>query len=107
MPTDYKKKFLEEENKTLKIQMELDSMKKEVESLRKNQSVMTNFSPNQNTYQQNQPVQPISKTFENDVKYIVELSQRMSSLLKECRNCMLPMSLGKRIDAVLREIDRM
>lgn len=106
MPTDYKKKFLEEENKTLKIQMELDSMKKEVESLRKNQSVMTNFSPNQNIQNQ-QSNQPISKTFENDVKYIVELSQRMSSLLKECRNCMLPMTLGKRIDAVLREIDRM
>jgi len=105
MPTDYKKKFLEEENKTLKIEMELNSMRKEVELLRKNQSVMNNFSPQQNQPQQTQ--QPISKTFESDVKYIVELSQRMATLLKECRRQMLPMDLGKKIDAVLREIDRM
>ena len=105
MPTDYKKKFLEEENKTLKIEMELNSMRKEVELLRKNQSVMNNFSQQQNQPQQTQ--QPISKTFESDVKYIVELSQRMSTLLKECRRQMLPMDLGKKIDAVLREIDRM
>lgn len=105
MPTDYKKKFLEEENKTLKIEMELNSMRKEVELLRKNQSVMNNFSQQQNQPQQVQ--QPISKTFESDVKYIVELSQRMSTLLKECRRQMLPMDLGRKIDAVLREIDRM
>ena len=108
MPTDYKKKFLEEENKTLKIEMELNSMKKEVELLRKNQSVMNNFSSQQNQNQNQQQLQqPISKTFEKDVKYIVELSQRMTTLLKECRRQMLPMDLGKKIDAVLREIDRM
>jgi len=102
MPRDYKKMFLEEQNKNLKLEKDLSEARKEVEILKSNQSVMNNFSPNS---QQSSP--QLSKSFENDVKYIVELSQRMSSILKECRRHMLPMDVGKKIDAVLREIDRM
>jgi len=106
MPRDYKKMFLEEENKNLKLERELLDLRKENETLKNNQSVMNNFSP-QNHQDPNIPPQQISKSFESDIKYIVELSQRMSFLLKECRQCMLPMGLGKKIDTVLREIDRM
>jgi len=101
MPKDYKKMFLEEQNKNLKLEKELSEAKKEIETLRSNQSVMNNFSPNSTQTPQ------LSKSFENDVKYIVELSQRMSIILKECRRHMLPVDVGRKIDNVLREIDRM
>ena len=107
MPRDYKKMFLEEENKNLKIEKELVNIKNQVEELKNNQSVMSTFSP-QNSQDPQQPQNPqLSKSFENDIKYIVELSQRMSTLLKDCRRYMLPMELGKKIDSVLKEIDRM
>lgn len=112
MPKDYKKLFLEEQTSKLKTELEMNNLKKEIDELKKNSL----FSQNQHQqFQQQpygggspiqQPVQPASQ-FEADVKYIVGLSQRMSYLLKECRTLMLPMDLGKRIDAVLREIDRL
>ena len=106
MPKDFKKMFLEEQNKNLKIEKELNEMKKSVEELKKNQSVMNNFST-QNSQNTQQPIPQISKSFENDVRYIVELSERMTNILRECRRHMLPMELGKKIDNVLREMDRM
>jgi len=105
MPKDFKKMFLEEQNKNLKIEKELNEMKKSVEELKKNQSVMNNFS-SQNSQNVQQPIPQISKSFESDVRYIVELSERMTNILRECRRCMLPMELGKKIDTVLREMDR-
>jgi len=106
MPKDFKKMFLEEQNKNLKIEKELNEMKKSVDELKKNQSVMNNFSP-QNSQNIQQPIPQISKSFENDVRYIVELSERMTKILRECRRYMLPMELGKKIDTILREMDRM
>jgi hypothetical protein len=107
MPKDFKKAFLEEQNAKIKTELEMTNLRKELEELKKNQAF--------NQYQQ-QPQQPYGygvpppveqqpTQFEADVRYIVGLCQRMSVVLRKCRNLMLPMSLGKEIDAVLREID--
>jgi hypothetical protein len=107
MPKDYKKMYLEEQTNKLRQELEMEKMKKEIDDLKQmnqNRSEIFNPPPQQTSTPY---ADPINTGFQNDVKYIVELSQRMSNLLKECRRYMLPMELGKRIDSVLREIDRM
>lgn len=100
MPKDYKKMYLEEQTNKLKQDLELANLRKEIEDFKRNQLLI----------QQQQLLQPPQQTntqFENDVKYIVDLSQRMAGLLREIRRQMLPMEIGKKIDVVLREIDRL
>jgi hypothetical protein len=103
MPKDFKKMYLEEQSAKLKLELEVANLKRENEDLKKVQLF------HQQAQIQNNPSQTPAQTsqFEADVKYIVGLSQRMSITLQKCRKHMLPMELGKEIDAVLREIERL
>lgn len=106
MPKDFKKLYLEEQAAKLKVELENTSLKKEIEELKKNSLFQQQQFQQQPVYGQ-QPQNPQAQSqFEADVKYIVGLAQRMSEVLRDCRRLMLPMELGKRIDTVLREIDR-
>jgi hypothetical protein len=111
MPRDYKKMYLEEQTNKLRQELEIEKMKKEIDDLKRinqNRSEIFNPPQQQNPVTPQSPyADPINTSFQNDVRYIVELAQRMSVILKECRLHMLPMELGKKIDGVLREIDRM
>lgn len=98
MPKDYKKLYLEEQNSKYKLDLQINDLKNEVESLKR-----IKFTEQLNQPQAQQQV----SQFEADVKYIISLCQRQSILLRECRNQMLPMSLGKQIDSLLRETDRL
>ena len=105
MPKDFKKMYLDEQNARLKQDLVISDLKKEMEDLKKNQLFQQQqFTQPQSPYAppQQQPTQ-----FEADVRYIVGLCQRMSVILKDVRRLMLPMELGKRIDVVLREIDKL
>jgi hypothetical protein len=106
MPKDFKKAFLEEQNAKIKTELEITALKKELEDLKKNQ-VYNQFQPQQQIYPQNNPVQEPVSQFESDVRYIVGLCQRMSVVMRKCRQQMLPMSLGKEIDILLRELDKL
>lgn len=106
MPKDFKKLYLEEQTAKLKLELENASLKKEIEELKKNSLFQQQQFQQTQVYGQ-QPQNPQAQSqFEADVKYIVGLAQRMSDVLRDCRRLMLPMELGKRIDTVLREIDR-
>ena len=108
MPKDFKKMYLDEQNARLKQDLLISDLKKEMEDLKKNQLFQQQqFTQQpQSPYAPNQPQQQPTQ-FEADVRYIVGLCQRMSIILKDVRRLMLPMELGKRIDVVLREIDRL
>lgn len=47
----------------------------------------------------------ISETLKKDVAKLVEMSMKMRSLLQECRGIKLPISIAKKIDEVLKEIE--
>ncbi len=108
MPKDFKKMYLEEQNSKIKTELEMNNLRKELDELKKNQVFNQYQQGNQPSIQHNTPPpQPQVSQFENDVRYIVDLCQRMSVVLKKCRSLMLPMQLGKEIDTVLREIDKL
>ena len=47
----------------------------------------------------------ISETLKKDVTKLVEISMKMKNLLEECRRIKLPISVAKKIDEVLKEIE--
>jgi hypothetical protein len=105
MPRDFKKAFLEEQNAKIKTELEITTLRKELDDLKKNH-VYNQFQQPQQTYQPIPVQEPVSQ-FETDIRYIIGLCQRMSVVMKKCRQQMLPMSLGKEIDVVLKELDNL
>lgn len=47
----------------------------------------------------------MSKSFENDVNHLLQVSMKMRKMLEICRQQTLPFEIGKQIDMVLKELD--
>jgi len=46
-----------------------------------------------------------SKSFENDIAQLLQISMKMKALLEACRAQSLPLELGRQIDKVIAEIE--